>query len=362
MTTIPISVVAPARGCDCTVCPFFIDNPRAVEPVCSGTNTDCSYCGCARTANLVAPNCGECSIRCGSRVDIGAWMVDIGGTVGFDDLTLRGQRWPTGLPRFVPQLDTANTVELDRGLHWPAYAIGLRRVYSPRTATILPTFADRTAHEALGLADDQAAVLVGYGEDPLVEAFWSQRHRLYPQLAAQRWDLMLAPNYSMYGNQPRAEHLINFRRNLAIAEELLAAGVNAVPNLYWFRLEDLERYARWLDDVNPPAVAINLQTFRTDSDWEEMARPGLAWLAAAMPGSTRLITVGTSRRQRLDELGDLFGARLTLIAQNPVQYARHGAVMGPSGREDLHAAVDVAFAATVRFYAGLLDQHAGPSQ
>ena len=355
MRVIPVSVVTPARGCDCTVCPFFVDNPRAVEPVCSGTNTDCSYCGCARTADRATPDCGECPIRCGSRIDIAAWMADIGGTVTFDDVTLSAQRWPDRLPRFIPQLDTAHVAGLDASLHWPAYAIGLRRVFSPRTATVLPSFAARPARDALGLATDQAAVLVGYGEDPLVEAFWSQRHRLYPQLAAQRWDLMLAPNYSMYGNQPRAEHLINFRRNLMIAEELCGAGVNAAPNLYWFRLEDLERYGRWMADVAPPAVAVNLQTFRTDTDWNDMARPGLAWLATTMPAATRLVIVGTSRRLRLAELAEMFGDRLTVIAQNPVQYARHGAVMGPAGREDVHAAVDVAFAATVRFYARVLD-------
>lgn len=352
---IRLPVLVPARACDCRTCALYVDNPSAVEPVCSGSNSDCSYCGCARTADLAAPNCGECSIRCGSRVDIAGWMTDIGGTVAFDDIALAGQWWPATMPRFVPQLDTANVAELDRGLNWPAYAIGLRRVFSPRTGRLLPTFAGRDAHDALGLTAGQLAVLVGYGEDPLVEAFWPGRHQLYRGLAEQSWDLVLAPNYSMYGNQPRTEHLINFRRNLLVAEELLASGVNAVPNLYWFRLEDLERYGRWLADVEPPAVAINLQTFRTDTDWATMARPGLTWLAAALPAATRLVVVGTSRSTRLAELAELFGARLVVISQNPVQYARHGAVMGAGGREDLHATVDAAFAATVRFYAGLLD-------
>lgn len=38
-------------------------------------------------------------------------------------------------------------------------------------------------------------MFVGYGEDPLVEAFWTCRHQLIRQLAAQQWDLVLAPNF-----------------------------------------------------------------------------------------------------------------------------------------------------------------------
>ena len=45
----------------------------------------------------------------------------------------------------------------------------------------------------------------------------------------------------MYGNQPRAEHLLNFRRSLLIAAEMAAAGIPAVPNVYWYRVEDLDR-------------------------------------------------------------------------------------------------------------------------
>lgn len=354
---IPLPVLTPARGCDCRVCPFFIDNPDAAEPICSGSNSDCSYCGCARTADQATPNCGQCSVRCGSRTDIRAWIADAGGTLAFDDITLDGLTWPQELPRFIPQIDTANTPELDGQLNWDAYALGLRRVFSPKSWEVLPGFTNITARKALKLNDQQRAVLVGYGEDPLVEAFWTRRHTVYPLLAEHQWDLVLSPNFSMYGNQPRTEHLLNFRRNLLVAEEMLAAGINAAPNLYWFRIEDLQRYGRWFDDVAPPAVAINLQTFRTDPDWTQMALPGLHWLAAELPADTKIVVVGVSRESRIQELLDLYGPRLTLISQNPIQYARHGAIMGPNGREDIHADAATAFAATVRWYASLFQQY-----
>lgn len=349
----------PGAACDCSSCGFYIGNPAAAEPVCTGCNTDCSYCGCARSG---PSGCSSCPIRCGSRVDVATWMSDVDRTVTFDDVDLGPSRWPAGLPRLVPMVDAVAAVaEVDPVCQWPAYALGLRRVFSPRTGRILSGWLDRTAAEALKLGEGQLSVLAGYGEDPLVEAFWSRRRAdgLIEQLAAQQWDLVLTPNFSMYGNQPRFEHLLNFRRNLMIAAELAAAGVPAVPNLYWFRLEDLDRYLSWISDTAPAAVAVNAQTFRTDSDWSNMLLPGLTYLAGGLDElgvTTRVVVCGTSREQRLADLASLLGRRLTVVTQNPIQYARHGAIMTATGRQDVHAAVPDAFAATCRHYAQLLDR------
>jgi hypothetical protein len=350
--TLGLRPLAPAPGCDCSSCPFFKHNPRAVQPICSGCNTDCSYCGCARSGG--GAKCSGCPIRCGSRMDIGAWMTDVGGTFAFDDVVLDKQL-PAELPRFIPQVDD-QVGELDPGLNWPAYAIGLRRVVSPETLALYPRFAGRPAREALGLAEGQLVVLVGYGDDPLVEAVWTRRASLLPAIAEGGWDVVLTPNFSLYGNQPRTEHLLNFRRNLLIAAELQAFGVVAVPNVYWFRREDLDRYVAWMRDVAPPAIAINLQTFRSNREWADMALPGLTYLSLRMPAATKLIATGTSRAGRLRTLIELFGDRLVVVSQNPVQYARHGAVMTSEGRRECHAHTRDLFAANVDYYANLLEE------
>jgi len=343
---------APAPGCNCAVCPWFVDNPNAHDPICSGSNDDCSYCGCARAeaAATAKAKCGQCPMRCGSRVDIDDWMADVG-SFNFDDLV-----WPEAetrelqLPAYVPQVDTKELGELNADLEWPAFAVGLRRVFSPESWKILPGYQGRTANEALGLDGDVATVLVGYGEDPLVEAFWTRRHDLYPELSAQQWGLVLSCNYSMYGNQPRTEHLLNFRRNLQIAVEMRDEGIKAVPNLYWFRLEDLKRQISWIVDEDVDTVAINLQTFRTDNDWQRHALPGISWLGAQLPASTKVVVTGSSRNDRIHQLGKIFGPRVTLIGLNALIYARHGAVMTTDGREDVGAHTNDAFTHNVRFY------------
>ena len=347
-----VATLAPARGCDCAVCPFFAGNPEAVAQLCSGCNSDCAYCGCSRAEGRGGSLCGQCPIRCGSRPDIGEWMSDVGGTLAFDDVVIDVEL-PRGLPRYIPQVDGHDVGAFDAGLAWPAYGVGLRRVLSPQTLSIYPKFDGVTAREALGLAQGQLAVLVGYSDDPLIEGLWTRRRSLVGTIASQAWDLVLAPNFSMFGTQPRAEHLLNFRRNLLLASEMAAAGIPAVPNLYWFRKEDIDRYLAWCDVARPAAVATNLQTLRTEGDWE-YGLAGLTYLATGLAPEVAMIVTGASRPERIATLVELFGPRLHLVSQNAQQYARHGALMTASGRVDHHARAEDLFAANVRYYAGLL--------
>ncbi|MFB9802325.1 hypothetical protein [Streptomonospora salina] len=294
-------------------------------------------------------------MRCGSRDNIGDWMADVGGTLAFDDVDIACEL-PRGLPSYIPQTDGTGIPDLDDHLDWPAYAVGLRRVFSPRTFELFPRWRDASAHDLLGLKPGQLAVLSGYGEDPLVEAFWTRRRRdaLVERIAAQGWDLVLACNYSVYGNWPRAEHLINMRRSLLLAQEFAEAGIAVVPNLYWFRLEDLLRWGEWIEQAEPPAIAINAQTMRTAADWDSWLLPGLHWLAATIPTDLPVFMTGLSRPDRIGVATDLFGPRLVLLNTTAQSYALHGEVMGAQGRRRVHAKTADAFRSTVGYYASLL--------
>ena len=234
--------------------------------------------------------------------------------------------------------------------------MGSDRVFSGLTYALRGLWVDATAHQALRIPDDRRIVLLGYGTDPLVEAFWSRRKALYPLLADMAFDLVLAPNYSMYGNQPRTEHLLNFRRNMVVAAEMLDHGINALPNIYWYRKEDLDRYLSWASDVEPQAIAINLQTFRTTVDWEEMALPGLAFLAAELDEDIKIVITGPSTRDRLRHLVTLFGERMVLVSQSPIQEARHGKVLQGGRPTIVQARPEDAFAQSVRDLSDLMSE------
>lgn len=101
---------------------------------------------------------------------------------------------------------------------------------------------------------------------------------------------------------------------------------------------------------------MNLQTFRTDTDWAGMALPALAFLATALPTDLPVILTGPSRPDRVRTLKALFGTRLVLVTQNPIQYAQHGAPMTDTGRMDVHGRREDLFARNVTYLDDILHE------
>ncbi len=345
------AIPLPAPGCHCPTCDFNMDNPNAVEPVCSGCNTDCEYCSCQLHLSPKPDPCGHCPVVCGNRVGVERWMIAVGGTVTFDDLQLSNTQPAAPLPRFIPVVDTNRVMaELDAGLRWPAYAVRLRSVISDRTYQITPSYANSTAHQTLRLNPTQAAVLNGYAQDPLVEAVWTNRHQLAERFAAQEWTLVVGPDLSVYGSSPRFDQLLNMRRQLLLTDILGRAGVTAAPNLSWFRLEDLQRLEQLLARTQPKLIAVNLQMQKQESAWHERLLPGLAYLSSGLPPETTLVVSGPSSLTRLRQLRALFPHTM-LLSSNATILARKRSVMTDTGRQPRPgAAVSDCFAQTARWY------------
>lgn len=345
-TSLPMAM--PARGCNCDVCPLYIHNPAATDPVCSGRNGSCAYCACS-VANSHLPagdvdgtSCATCPVRCGSRPDVSRWWNSVGGTVQFDDVHLDPFDWPLS-SRYVPILAATDPDLFADQLRWPALAVSIRRVVTRRPGNsgrlrLQPRWAEQGAHRVLGLEPGKhAAVLLGYGQDAIIERLWLRRHvdELVDEIAAAGWDLVCTPDWSVYGDIPRAEQLFNMRRSLLFAQELSDAGVNAAPAIYSFRLEDLDRWCAWIVDTNPTAVFVPLHTTRGDETWRERATPGLTYLAMQLDAAnvtTRVVVSGVHNAGRVTQLADWFGARLHIAGALAVQLALKGIRITPQGR------------------------------
>jgi hypothetical protein len=112
----------------------------------------------------------------------------------------------------------------------------------------------------------------------------------------------------------------------------------------------------WAEDVSPPALAVNLQTFRTEDDWVGTALPGLTYLSACLSDQTKLVFTGGTRPNRLADLGRLFADRWWYVSQKPVQAARHGRQLTAEGEAAVYARPEDLFASNVRFAAGLVER------
>jgi hypothetical protein len=297
--------------------------PQACRQGCGGPAPTCAYCSCRR-----ARPCETCPVRCCWRLDAGDWLADVGGTLDLD-----GIPWPkAALPRLPALIPVVGPV---RPLPpWPAYAVRWSQVLGRGGASVQARWLRGAPQAALGAAPDAAVVAALVGPDPAIERFWTHQFRggLYAKVAAAGFDLVVGPNYSVYGDQPRFEHRLNVKRSILAAARLRAAGAPAVPHLYVWRRDDAEAVGEWARVVGLDAAAVNWQTFRTPAAWEA-ALARYADLRDRMPPGVRWFFVGVSSPGRVRALRGLF-PRCHVLTAKPYEAAAHGRRLRDDGRED----------------------------
>lgn len=368
----PAQRVVPAAGGNCAICPYFTENPAAVHPICSGRNQldAWSRCSIVEAANPSpasdSPCTGRgdptagCAVRCGSRIDIHRWVDVVGGSFVFDDVHLGTPPIPE-LPRFIPGTRTSLAETMQRRIQWPAFAQTLRRVITRSIdATEELRYQSRWerdgAHANLGIDPaTQKAVLLGYGPDDVLERFWSRRtvDRLVERLASMNFDVATSPDFSVFADQPRTEHLLNMKRSLIVASEMADAGIPTAPAFYWFRREDIDRWLRWVEDNDPPLVFLPAHTLRGGEEWRTMAAPGMRYIGQRLDElevSARVLVSGVSSTPRVAQLGQWFGRRLHTTSQNPLHLAMQGQVATSEGRKRTKAHRADLFASSVAHY------------
>lgn len=226
---------------------------------------------------------------------------------------------------------------------------------------------ERGAHDVLGLGPDQKAVLMGYSPDALLERMWERRHadKLLDRIAQMGFDLVTSPDFSVYGDQPRFEHLFNMRRAMVFTQELVDRGVNAIPSVYWFRLEDLDRWLQWVEETEPSAICLPRHTSRHQGEWDLLAAPGLEYLGRQLDqlsANTKVLVTGVVNRDRVTQLGNWFGTRLIIASQQPVHLAAQGRRVTDEGREVYQAHRADLFSYNVQFYNRRVQQATSPTK
>jgi hypothetical protein len=144
---------------------------------------------------------------------------------------------------------------------------------------------------------------------------------LWPAVARRRlvtgFDLVLAPAWSVYDDDPRLEHLFAIRQS-ALAADLMAAAGPVVPTLSWYRKVDLDRQLAWLARVGATAIAVDCSTLQGAQRWREV-KSALAYIWSVLHG-VELHVYGASSAERVEDLAAF--DRVILHTARPAALAR----------------------------------------
>lgn len=152
------------------------------------------------------------------------------------------------LPDHLPVLVQAYSDPVD--LPWVALHGG--RVFGVTGGRITPKHR-RRLRDVYRLGSSTRIALQLYVEDRVLEGLWAARRSIIAELGTLGFDLIIAPNFSVWRDRSRFEQLVQQRRAFAFYHELIEAGLPAIPDIgFSFFEPDGRLWAEWIN--SQPAV------------------------------------------------------------------------------------------------------------
>jgi hypothetical protein len=116
----------------------------------------------------------------------------------------------------------------------------------------------RSLRETYQLAADTKIALEFYVEDRVLEGLWERRAPVIRQFANVQADLILAPNFSVWFDQPRFLSLVQIRKAFVFYMQMVERGLPAVPDIGFYHFEpDGRLWAEWVN-AQPGLQAVSL--------------------------------------------------------------------------------------------------------
>lgn len=200
----------------------------------------CSVC----EALICKSKCGQCTSICTKKENISAYLNSFGNL----DISLTENNY-IELPSHIPIIRNRlkNPIDIDY------VALHAGNVLSNNGEKVLKRLIDRGYTDLLNLKPSTKAILEFYVKDKYLEGFWDNRYSIYKSFKTLGFAFVLSPNFSVYDDSPRIDHLYNIKRNTIVYNELLDIGINAVPDVSWYNRSDLDY---WINEINKNKIKI----------------------------------------------------------------------------------------------------------
>ncbi len=247
----------------------------------------------------------KCTVVCMKKPDFARALLEVGSFNHRDIPKLTQYR--EAMPGYVPVMQ--HPLERPVPLDWAAIPLHVIMhfvggAYMPRSTT------PEGLRAVFGLAPSTKIILLGTGKDRGIETYW-RMHRIGDvagMLSRLDISIAIAPNYSMFLEDPRPQHLHNRKRSLLVAKSWSEAGLavaiypQAVARADWDFHESFLRAHPEVDQI-----ALEFQTGLARPDRAAFAFEHLAAIQDRLRRRLHVFAIGASRyRAELPKQFDTF--------------------------------------------------------
>lgn len=188
---------------------------------------------------------------------------------------------------------------------------------------------------ALNLSEDCDGILQFYIKDRTLEGLWDSRNSLYNELYEQKLKYIISPNFSVYEDAPRFEHIYNIKRSLIIYNELSERGFNAIPDVSWYNIQDLDFWIDLLNKSKCNTIAFSFQVvdlrLKASNLWKHYLA-GFKYLCSNLDEVKKIILIGVASHKRVWSIRNEIPKNISIHVLNQSAYVQSQRGMYSNGR------------------------------
>lgn len=263
---------------------------------CDKCNMQLHCQGCSFCEMLFCKNdCYQCFSLCPKRMGSFTYLKNIGGG---EVKLLTNDKYE--LPFHIPIFPDRLTEQLE----FQNKVIGIHsgNMFSNNGENISIRFKEKGIKESLNINKEIEPVLEFYIKDRTLEGFWDNRYKVYNQLKKFKWKAIIAPNFSVYEDAPRIDHLYNMKRSSIIYNEMLKNQLPAVPDISWYNQIDLDQWIREINNNKLGTIAFSFQVvnvrLKASNLWKHYLM-GFKYLCQRISNDVQIIIAGVVSPRRL---------------------------------------------------------------
>jgi len=272
-------------GKDCSKC--------VIKSYCGG----CSMC----EASICKKDCNKCFSLCPHRKGLFSHLNSLGGLDLNPESNLSTD---FKLPIHVPIIPDRLKVKFDKK-DIPMVGVHAGKMFSKNGERINKSYLTNGFRRALNLDNNVKGILQFYVKDRTLEGFGDNRFTIYELLKEMGFHAIISPNFSVYDDAPRLDHLYNMKRSEIVYNEMIYSGLKAIPDISWYNRMDLYRWCEAINKNNIKTISFSFQvvgiSLKASTVWKSFIL-GFRYLCQNIDSDVNIIVAGIVSKKRVTEL------------------------------------------------------------